>query len=39
MLSSEQKFAYSLLCSIDQTADSYLTQLLIFTPHIYVFIH
>jgi hypothetical protein len=24
MLSSEQKFAYSLLCSIDQPTDSYL---------------
>jgi hypothetical protein len=33
MLSCEQKLAYSLLCCINQTADSKLTQLLIFIHH------
>jgi hypothetical protein len=39
MLSSEQQLAYSWLCCIDRTADSKLTQLLIFIHHAYVFIH
>jgi hypothetical protein len=39
ILPSEQQLSHSLLCSIYQPTDIYLTQLLIFIHHIYVFIH
>jgi hypothetical protein len=39
MLSSEQKLACSCLCFIDQTPDSYLTELWTFIHHAYAFIH
>ena len=39
MLFSHQQLAYSLLCCTDQTADSYLTKLLIFIHNAYFYIH